>query len=512
MDQHLQSGIHGMSKEDEEYHKLLKKSERFFPVDVPTDINSSPKKQYGLRERPQTRNDILDDTESDTDNDYGVDDETDEETNDEVDENDKELSEKLEDYLRNFIDYMTGPNRGRKSTSVAEVARDVRRIFRKTGAKTCSDLLKEDLDFLHKTYIVNYCQEKNMKPGSIKKYLASLRDFVQYLIFKGGIPGDASVEYLVKVDYQLSNWRKNYRKKDSLQRHHRATEDLEMLVTSDQVAKYESSDDAKCAKEILHKLKVSQHELNQTEYCCLRDYLLITIGFSNAHRSGVPAHMLISEFEKAKKIRDDIHEIKVWDHKTVHYYGPALVTLNSTTFEYLSLFVMKARPQVKNITATNVFLSWGGKSMKSGDVSKRLHVNWERAGNFTEKTIPKNLSQNHVRKSATTGLRARNSDFSKQAAHGMMHSEKTASIHYHLIEQQEATVQGANAIQNMFYEKSSTRKNWSKEEVQTLVKDFGTENVSFDAVKERCRSVDLNASPRQIYDKIRNLRKHSVST
>ena len=47
-------------------------------------------------------------------------------------------------------------------------------------------------------------------------------------------------------------------------------------------------------------------------------------------------------------------------HKTMYKYGPAVITLTPTEFEWLSTYVEKVRPQVS--PDENVFLSWTKKT------------------------------------------------------------------------------------------------------------------------------------------------------
>ena len=74
-------------------------------------------------------------------------------------------------------------------------------------------------------------------------------------------------------------------------------------------------------------------------------------------------------------------EIKVWKQKTLDTYGPAQIILKPQEFKWLEIFAKYARAQVP-VGCNNVFLSWNGGAMKSGDVSKRLHKLWLNAGKF----------------------------------------------------------------------------------------------------------------------------------
>ena len=95
----------------------------------------------------------------------------------------------------------------------------------------------------------------------------------------------------------------------------------------------------------------------------------------------------------------------------------------------LLTFINKARSQLKT-TSNYVFLSYYGKPIEGGDVSKRLFHRWSQAGIFEGKTIPKNLTVNILRKSASTGIRENNPEKVQQTCDTMCHTANTAAEHY----------------------------------------------------------------------------------
>lgn len=76
---------------------------------------------------------------------------------------------------------MTGPDRNRKLSSVDGVVDDVRRIFNILGEEDLNIIYDERLNLLRNKYINGYCKDQQIKPGSIRKYLSSLKDFTHYL-------------------------------------------------------------------------------------------------------------------------------------------------------------------------------------------------------------------------------------------------------------------------------------------------------------------------------------------
>ena len=267
---------------------------------------------------------------------------------------------------------------------------------------------------------------------------------------------------------------------------------------------YEESEHAHTSQVILDEfMHGGSRILNQAEYCMARDYLFTVIHFGNGHRSGVSANMLVDEFVKAK-CASNVYIINVWNHKTVAYYGPAKVVLKPKHYEWLKVFVLKIRKQLP-CRDENVFLSWTGKAQASGAISGRLHNLWVKVGIFDD-VNSKRLSCNTIRKTCNTSLRETGSKRLQEAADLMAHSLQTAQTNYFMRKMEKAAVHGSEAIQSHFYATKTPPKKWSKEEEQHLERVFGKkreEGISLSEVKEMSPGCGINASPRQVYDKLR---------
>ena len=122
------------------------------------------------------------------------------------------------------------------------------------------------------------------------------------------------------------------------------------------------------------------------------------------HRSGATANMTTPEFQAAKLQKNGKMLIEPWDHETVVQFAAVNLQLYQKDFEQLQLFVYGPRKR-RQVASNAVFKCWSGKKVSGGDVSKCLHLTWERAGNFVHKNITKNLTATIIRKSAITGLR-----------------------------------------------------------------------------------------------------------
>ena len=68
---------------------------------------------------------------------------------------------------------------------------------------------------------------------------------------------------------------------------------------------------------------------------CMRDNLFVVIELENAHHSGVCANFTVGEFHRSK-FQEGHHMFHVNKHKTMYKYGPAVITLAHTEFEWLN--------------------------------------------------------------------------------------------------------------------------------------------------------------------------------
>ena len=95
------------------------------------------------------------------------------------------LLEYLSAVGKNFwgiLPVLNGSDKGRKPRLVENVVGDVRRIFKIVTVDNVTALFQNDMNVLRKKYSNSICVEKATEPGSIKKYIISITDFVNFLI------------------------------------------------------------------------------------------------------------------------------------------------------------------------------------------------------------------------------------------------------------------------------------------------------------------------------------------
>ena len=179
-----------------------------------------------------------------------------------------ECSSAVEKTLENFYQFLIGPDKGRKPRSVENVVGDVRRIFKIVAVDNVTALFRNDMNVLRKKYLNSYCVEKATEPGSIKKYIISIIDFVNFLIVMK-VPIGIENDELVRCKLVLENWKGCYKKRDNKKGPLRREADLKMLVTVDQVNQYEESDNYKRAKKVFEELKKTPGKpISQKDFCC----------------------------------------------------------------------------------------------------------------------------------------------------------------------------------------------------------------------------------------------------
>ena len=432
----------------------------------------------------------------------------------------------MENIFRKFLFYLISPDGGnRHRESSEQTVNEVRRACIVMNATGFTKLFKRNV--IREEYLINYCQKKGYLADSIKKYLISLISFCTFLIVDDINVLDTDKEDILKTKLILTNYKSSYNKKSRERFWERQEEDFQMLVTPDQVAQYMESENAHVAADVLKTIEHTHMNVNIKEYCAVRDHLFIFIHFGNGHRSGVSANMLISEFNAATEV-DGSYQIRVKNHKNYAHFGPAITVLDPAQFNYLRLFVEKLRPQVNPIN-DNIMLSWSGRKMRSGAVSKQLHSLWSKAGIFDNKVITKKLSCNIVRKSTSTGLRETKTGNYQEVADLMTHSLDTAKKHYHIRSKQlSATTAGAvigkyfglrsespTKIQEDKTPPRSPKHVWTPYETVLLESVFAEElkdrncYVDIDIVRERLPQLCMiTATEKQIVDKIRYLKRN----
>jgi len=220
----------------------------------------------------------------------------------------------------------------------------------------------------------------------VKAHLLSLRNFCSFVLTEEPECITVNAAIIQQVAEKARLWSSSY-KKDSNRRHlEKQNEDLENLVTPEMIYKFERSESARMAVNYIDELSGAHFlEINQSIYTLIRDYVLLELTITNAHRSGVLANMTIGEFEKAKETKQGSMLINVSKHKTADTHGPARVVISPTLFSYLKVYVTEVRRHITDSESSSdktmpVFLSWAGAKLESVQISTAINAAWKKGG------------------------------------------------------------------------------------------------------------------------------------
>lgn len=385
--------------------------------------------------------------------------------------------------------------------------------------------------------------EKKYTADTMKAYLLSLRHFCTYVIAEKPASVDVDPALVRQIQEKARLWSMSYRK-DSKRRHlEKMSNDLNNLVTPEQINEYERSKAARSAIAHLEDLSGAHSlQVNQSVYTIVRDFILLEITIANAHRSGVLANMTMEEYKKAKKVEDNM-VISVKEHKTADTHGPARVVLSFSLFSYIGLYINELRRHVVESSneeydsnKSHVFLSWSGGKLTSGQVSTAINAAWRKGG------MQGHVTSTLFRKSAVTNVHTNHKEMKSDLADLMAHKETTAQRFYRLKEKEEACLQAASCLPHIMRssepkqgmkQKESTSKSyddvistaadrdaadgvlkerllWNEKDVTALKdvfsKEIETKSLTMAVVKEKIQAHPTlcRLEARKVYDKVRS--------
>ena len=191
-----------------------------------------------------------------------------------------------------------------------------------------------------------------------------------------------------KLKEQVQEWQTSYNAPIAQRRWQKQMQDLEKLITPNDVQTFEKSDHAREAVSTLGQSMEKQKSFppTQSEFCLVHDYLLTSICINNACRAGPLSSMTLEELEKAKHEQDS-WVVTVFKHKTLKAHGPASVVLSETLHKWLVSYVRYMSIHVPGVSSRKeefVFMSWSGKDMTTSMVSAQINSFWQKStGNRT---------------------------------------------------------------------------------------------------------------------------------
>ena len=144
------------------------------------------------------------------------------------------------------------------------------------------------------------------------------------------------------------------------------------MINPDDLKLYLSSKRAEEAKCILQNPATPTRNSHTT----VRNYLMMCIAVSNAHRTACISNLKVSDFKNATS-HDSNYIIKVPVHKTAKTFGAAEVVVSAYLYSNIQVYFTKFRPQCE---CSELFVSWSGKGMESPLVINSFAVELGHAG------------------------------------------------------------------------------------------------------------------------------------
>jgi len=281
--------------------------------------------------------------------------------------------------------------------------------------------------------------EKKFLPATKKSYLNSVRHLYRFLTCEG-LCTNEQAKNIGQMKDRLACWISSYRKESAKHVQKKLADDLNKLLTPEDMEKFKSSEVALSAIKILGLFADGLQAITQSDFVIVRDFLLTSIALANANRSGVLATVTLQQFEEARLV-DDHYVVSVSEHKTAASYGPAKLVLTPMLHSWVQIYAYHIRPNVVSPSnAKEMFLSWTGDSMSSGQITRAVQSIWLKAG------LNSTVTFNIFRKTAVTKMHSVHPNMNAQLADLMCHRVQTAQKCYRVIERERTSVAAAKQL------------------------------------------------------------------
>jgi len=203
--------------------------------------------------------------------------------------------------------------------------------------------------------------KNNWKPNTARTYLNSYRLYLTFLTTMVSVNDsykDVDLQRIGVVKTQIGRIAStlgSLAAKEKQPMHEKNDYDR---VNPTDLKMYFESNRAHEGKELLS----SKFNHTRTNHTAVRNYLLMRLATSNAHRTACISNMQISEFKNSQS-RLEKQVVLVYNHKTVKTYGPAKVVMEKDLYKDILHYIDNYRPKSNN---KEVFLSWSGATLDAG--------------------------------------------------------------------------------------------------------------------------------------------------
>ena len=276
---------------------------------------------------------------------------------------------------------------------------------------------------------------KVLKPGSIKATLCSLRIFLRFILTKdpSTLDFEITAEQIKVIQEQIHEWFNALKIPLRERTWEKRVEDIEHLITPDDIEKFDQSQTVKEAISALNEHVKNNPTImpSQKQFILARDHIITRIIIENACRPGSIANMTLEQLKKAKKNQDQMI-VTILNHKTLASSGPVNLVLSSKVYEWLQYFLNTMRNNIPGVRTSNedpVFITFTGNAMTSS-ITTQLDSFWQKA-------IQKSFSNTKVnatsfRKAVVSQMHSNYPNLKDNLADLMNHKTKTAENFYRI--------------------------------------------------------------------------------
>ena len=253
-----------------------------------------------------------------------------------------------------------------------------------TPGKVGANILKSWL-----SYAVN-----KYRPGTVRSYLVSLRQFYKFLIQEEKSIPEVSLDLLNARTDLMTSWSSAQKKNILKRKLEKYDEDYRKILSSESLDKIchgnqrvNAVKQLAATSENTHRGEIIMRTINDKSHCEVRDWLMTRMLIDNSGRSGVAAKMTVAEFNEAvlyQGTEEDPERFRVHvkDHKTAKVYGPAVVWIYDDLYHLIDMYIRTVRSQfvLSDSSVECVFVSSNGIALTSSQVSTAIARTFERKG------------------------------------------------------------------------------------------------------------------------------------
>lgn len=204
----------------------------------------------------------------------------------------------------NYEEFLKSAESSKNERSAAQHATQVRAIAQSFEAPTVGT-------FLNVPKLLAWLEgfKTDKMPGTVKSYLGSLKDFLNYLQIKKIMAEEARVVVL-----SVNRWAAALNKRVRERAIERLVIDDETCISTEDVASFRKSSTVAGVWQLIEEFREGDI-LDQRTHARVRDYLMLEVLLTNGQRAGAISAITLGHLQKATKEEGGV-QISISNHKT----------------------------------------------------------------------------------------------------------------------------------------------------------------------------------------------------